>query len=164
MDSSTDETSKASAIGLDAKPAVSDEAALAAEKAVVDVVPYETGGAGADLHDETLGGKKHLSKLALMGMSFAILNTWSASSISIYLGLIDGGPASIVWGMLTATLFNLSIAASLSELCHVYPTAGECPFLFFRSSYTILHTKYAQFTNTKRLPNRCTVSLAIRSD
>lgn len=124
MDSLTDAGSKASISALGGKPAISEAPALAAEKATIEVIPFEISGAGADVLEESRGAKRHLSKLALLGMCFAILNTWSASSISIYLGFTDGGPVSIVWGMVAATLFNLSIAASLSELCHVYPTAG----------------------------------------
>lgn len=52
-------------------------------KPEVTVVPFETGGAGGDaLVELRHGSNKHLSKLALLGLSFAILNTWAATSVS----------------------------------------------------------------------------------
>ncbi|PWN87635.1 amino acid transporter [Acaromyces ingoldii] len=67
---------------------------------------------------------KHFSTMALLGLSYAILNTWGASSGSIYIGLGSGGPVSVVWGTVVGTLGALAIACSLAEMCQVIPTKG----------------------------------------
>ncbi len=66
----------------------------------------------------------HFSPLALLGLSFAALNTWAASSGTVFIGLSSGGSTSVLWGTLVGTLASLTIALSLSELCHIMPTKG----------------------------------------
>ncbi|MCO5549742.1 hypothetical protein L7F22_003215 [Adiantum nelumboides] len=66
----------------------------------------------------------HFSKLALIGLSFAALNTWAASSGTIFIGLGAGGPTSVLWGTVVGTFAALTISISLAELCHLMPTKG----------------------------------------
>ena len=66
----------------------------------------------------------HFSPLALLGLAFASLNTWAASSGTIYIGLAAGGSTSVLYGTLFGTLASVTIALSLAELCHVMPTKG----------------------------------------
>ncbi|GAC93394.1 choline transport protein [Pseudozyma hubeiensis SY62] len=68
--------------------------------------------------------RKHFSTLALIGLSFAILNSWTAACASINLALGAGGPVGVVWGLLVGTLCATTIALSLAELCHVFPSIG----------------------------------------
>ena len=57
-------------------------------------------------------------------MSFAILNSWTALSASLSLALPSGGSTSVIWGLVTAGICNLCLAASLAEFLSAYPTAG----------------------------------------
>jgi len=68
--------------------------------------------------------KRHFSPLAMLGMAFAILNSWTALAASLSLALPSGGPTSVLWGLLTAGIGNLCLAASLAEFLGVWPTAG----------------------------------------
>ncbi|KAH7128472.1 GABA permease gaba [Dendryphion nanum] len=68
--------------------------------------------------------KRNFSPLAMLGLSFAILNSWTALSASLSLALPSGGSTSVVWGLVTAGLCNLCLAASLAEFLSAYPTAG----------------------------------------
>jgi hypothetical protein len=77
---------------------------------------------GLTLNDDPK--RKHFSSFALIGLSFAILNTWAASSGSIYIGMSSGGPTSIIYGTIAGTLGALAIATSLAEMCHVIPSKG----------------------------------------
>lgn len=43
---------------------------------------------------------------------------------SIQLALLQGGPATLIYGIMVSSLAYFSIAGSLSELASVYPTAG----------------------------------------
>ncbi|KAF2466342.1 amino acid permease, partial [Lindgomyces ingoldianus] len=81
-----------------------------------------------ELQLEALGHKGELKRaftpLAMLGLAFAILNSWTALSASLSLALPSGGSASVVWGLVTAGICNLCLAASLAEFLSAYPTAG----------------------------------------
>ncbi|KAM4064419.1 amino acid permease [Hirsutella rhossiliensis] len=68
--------------------------------------------------------KRNFSALSMLGLAFAVLNSWTALSASLPVSLTSGGSASIVWGLVTAGICNLCIAASLAEFLSAYPTAG----------------------------------------
>jgi len=68
--------------------------------------------------------KRHFSPLAMLGLAFAILNSWTALSTSISLALPSGGSTAVIWGLITAGVCNLCLAASLAEFLSAYPTAG----------------------------------------
>ncbi|KAH6657602.1 amino acid/polyamine transporter I [Truncatella angustata] len=68
--------------------------------------------------------KRNFSMISMLGLAFAILNTWTALAASISLALPSGGPSSVVWGLIVAGCCNLCLAASLAEFLSAYPTAG----------------------------------------
>ncbi|KAH1522399.1 hypothetical protein KXV95_003842 [Aspergillus fumigatus] len=67
---------------------------------------------------------KNFSRISLLGLAFITLNSWTAFSSALPLSLTSGGPTSIVWGLLTAGVCTLCIAASLAEFLSAYPTAA----------------------------------------
>jgi choline transport protein len=84
---------------------------------------------------------RNFSPLAMLGLAFAILNSWTALAASLSLALPSGGPTSVLWGLISKpigiqhlvqslTLFvaagvcNLCLAVSLAEFLSAYPTAG----------------------------------------
>lgn len=89
-------------------------------------------GAGAQTRDDehlaALGKKqelkRHFSPLSMLGLAFAILNSWTALSASLSLALPSGGSTSVIWGLVTAGVCNLCLSASLAEFLSAYPTAG----------------------------------------
>ena len=68
--------------------------------------------------------QRNFSSLAMLGLAFAILNSWTALSASLSLALPSGGPTSVIWGLVTAGICNLALASSLAEFLSAYPTAG----------------------------------------
>jgi choline transport protein len=68
--------------------------------------------------------KRNFSPLAMLGLAFAILNSWTALSASLNLALPSGGPTSVIWGLVTAGICNMALAVSLAEFLSAYPTAG----------------------------------------
>lgn len=68
--------------------------------------------------------QRNFSPLAMLGLAFAILNSWTALSASLSLALPSGGPTSVIWGLVSAGICNLALAASLAEFLSAYPTAG----------------------------------------
>ncbi|KAL1607574.1 hypothetical protein SLS59_002543 [Nothophoma quercina] len=56
--------------------------------------------------------------------SFAIMAVPFGLSTTMYITLTDGQSVTILWGWILVSLISLCIAASLAEICAVYPTAG----------------------------------------
>lgn len=77
---------------------------------------------------EKMGVKQELqrnfSRISMLGLAFAILNSWTALAASLSLALPSGGPSAILWGLITAGICNLCLAASLAEFLSAWPTAG----------------------------------------
>ncbi|TKA73132.1 hypothetical protein B0A55_06261 [Friedmanniomyces simplex] len=67
---------------------------------------------------------RSLSMLSVLGLSFAIMAVPYGLSTTMYITLTDGQSVTILWGWVLVSLISLSIAASLAEICAVYPTAG----------------------------------------
>jgi choline transport protein len=68
--------------------------------------------------------ERQFSRWSMLGLAFAILNSWTALAASLSLALPSGGPIAVIWGLVTAGICNLSLAASLAEFLSAYPTAG----------------------------------------
>lgn len=68
--------------------------------------------------------KTHFSTLALIGLCYCILNSWTAASASMSIALVSGGPSVALWGMVVAFVGVMATALSMAEICHVYPTTG----------------------------------------
>ncbi|OAL01987.1 amino acid permease-like protein [Phaeosphaeriaceae sp. SRC1lsM3a] len=67
---------------------------------------------------------RNLSMMSVLGLSFAIMAVPFGLSTTLYITLTDGQSVTILWGWVLVSLISLSIAASLAEICAVYPTAG----------------------------------------
>ncbi|KAJ5226241.1 hypothetical protein N7468_007466 [Penicillium chermesinum] len=67
---------------------------------------------------------RNLSMLSVLGLSFAIMAAPYGLSTTLYITLVDGLSVTIIWGWVFVTLISIAIAASLAEICAVFPTAG----------------------------------------
>ena len=67
---------------------------------------------------------RNLSMLSVLGLSFAIMAVPYGLSTTMYITLTDGQSVTVLWGWVLISLISISIAASLAEICAVYPTAG----------------------------------------
>ncbi|KAJ5404611.1 Amino acid/polyamine transporter I [Penicillium cosmopolitanum] len=68
--------------------------------------------------------KQQFSFLSMLGLAFAILNSWTALSTSLSISLPSGGSSCVVWGLITSGTCSLCMATSLAEFLSAYPTAG----------------------------------------
>ena len=75
-------------------------------------------GIKSDLH------RNSFSSLSMLGMAFAIVNSWCAIGTTVNASLSSGGPSSAVWGIAVAGIFNLCCGVSLAEFLSAFPTAG----------------------------------------
>lgn len=62
--------------------------------------------------------------LSVLGLSFAIMAVPYGLSTTFYITLVNGQSVTIIWGWVMLSLISTAIAASLAEICSVYPTAG----------------------------------------
>ena len=67
---------------------------------------------------------RSLSMLSILGLSFAIMAVPCGLSTMMFIGLTYGQSVTILYGWILVSLISLCIAASLAEICAVFPTAG----------------------------------------
>jgi len=68
--------------------------------------------------------ERQFSFFSIIGLAFAILNSWTAMAASLNIVLPSGGPVAMLWGLLVSAIGALCLSASLAEICHIYPTSG----------------------------------------
>lgn len=78
--------------------------------------------------------------------SFAIMAVPFGLSTTFYITLTDGQSVTILWGWVLVSLISLSIAASLAEICAVYPTAGMIETLVYESAQMLIISQAASIT------------------
>ncbi|KAK6851203.1 amino acid permease-like protein [Apiospora arundinis] len=67
---------------------------------------------------------RSLSMLSVLGLSFAIMAVPYGLSTAFYISLANGQSVTVIWGWVLLSLISTAIAASLAEICSVYPTSG----------------------------------------
>lgn len=67
---------------------------------------------------------RHLGMMSILGLSFAIMAVPFGLSTTLYITLTNGQSVTILYGWAFVSLISLCIAASLAEICAVFPTAG----------------------------------------
>ncbi|KAF5636758.1 HNM1-choline permease [Fusarium tjaetaba] len=79
--------------------------------------------------------RPRLSKLTMVAMTFAILNTWIALGGTIGIVMPSGGPVALLYGFIFCVACNFALAFSLGELAAIWPTAGgQYHFVYALSS------------------------------
>ncbi|KAB5590561.1 Choline transporter [Ceratobasidium theobromae] len=73
---------------------------------------------------EQHGMERQFSFFSIIGLAFAILNSWTAMAASLNIVLPSGGPVAMLWGLVVSAIGALCLSASLAEICHIYPTSG----------------------------------------
>lgn len=68
--------------------------------------------------------KRTIGTFAILAASFNMLGTWFSVASTLALGLSNGGPVTILYGLTLLSLVYMATAFSLAELSVRYPTAG----------------------------------------
>lgn len=75
-----------------------------------------------------MGKKEQLVRrfgfLSILALSTTLLSSWEAMTGVFYAGLYNGGPVSLVYGMLLSLMGTLALASSLAEMASSTPIAG----------------------------------------
>ncbi|KAE9403315.1 putative amino acid permease [Gymnopus androsaceus JB14] len=77
---------------------------------------------------EHLGKKEQLKRIfgfvTILALSSTILNSWESICGILAAGFFNGGPVSLIYGMLLVISGSLALAASLAEMASMCPIAG----------------------------------------
>ncbi|KAL8754704.1 MAG: hypothetical protein Q9199_004152 [Rusavskia elegans] len=68
--------------------------------------------------------RRNQSVLSVLGVGFALTNSWFGISAALVTGINSGGPILIVYGLIFVALISTCVGISLSELASAYPNAG----------------------------------------
>ena len=78
-------------------------------------------GPSSDGHQAILTRK--FNTWSILALGFCVLGTWAVFAQDLASGLNNGGPVSIIWGLVLVAICNLCVSLSLGELCSSMPTA-----------------------------------------
>ncbi|PLN79369.1 amino acid permease family protein [Aspergillus taichungensis] len=80
-------------------------------------------------HDQALTRK--FDMWSMLALAFCVLGTYSTFAQDLSSGLENGGPITILWGLVLVAACNLCVALSLGELASSMPTAlGQAYWVF----------------------------------
>lgn len=90
-----------------------------------------SGALNDNAHLNRLGKRPRLNRsfgfMSILGFSCSALLSWEGILSNSVTGLLNGGPAGVVWGFLINWIGTISVYAVLGELASIAPTAaGQC--------------------------------------
>lgn len=65
-------------------------------------------------HEQELSRK--FNAISMFALAFTVLGTWSTFAQGLSSGLTNGGPVSILWGLMLVGVCNICVALSMGEL------------------------------------------------
>ncbi|KAI8931072.1 hypothetical protein NX059_012083 [Plenodomus lindquistii] len=68
--------------------------------------------------------RRNFSPLAILGLACAIMVTWEGMFSVFIFGLMNGGPAGLLYGFLFCWVGWLAVVMTMGELVSIWPTAG----------------------------------------
>ena len=68
--------------------------------------------------------ERYVSLVPSVAFNAVLQSSWSAVVLSFQAGLLNGGPTSLVWGMLLSWIGTTAVAASLAEMASMNPSVG----------------------------------------
>lgn len=76
-------------------------------------------------------------------------------------GLIGGGPATMIWGLVLVAALTLTLALSLGEICSLYPTSAGAYYWTYRLSPPSSRVLLSWITGWMTLVGVWTISLSV---
>lgn len=68
--------------------------------------------------------ERYITLIPSIAFNAVLQASWSAVAVSFQAGLLNGGPTSLVWGMLLSWVGTTAVAASLAEMASMNPSVG----------------------------------------
>lgn len=87
-----------------------------------------------DAYLQSLGKRPLLTRafgfMSILGLSCSALLSWEGILVTSISGLLNGGPAGVIWGFLINWVGTISVYTSLGELASMAPTSGgQCKII-----------------------------------
>ncbi|KAH1310456.1 hypothetical protein KXX47_006456 [Aspergillus fumigatus] len=89
--------------------------------------PNSVSGGGYTSSNNTNGKQRMERKfgsLSILALSVTLLASWESIASGFAPGLMNGGPAALVWGMVLSITGTMALALSLGEMASICPLAG----------------------------------------
>jgi choline transport protein len=67
---------------------------------------------------------RRFSFISILALSATLLSSWEAIAGVFYAGLYNGGPVSLVYGMILSFIGTMALASSIAEMASSTPIAG----------------------------------------
>ncbi|GAB1319326.1 polyamine transporter tpo5 [Madurella fahalii] len=88
----------------------------------------EIGSLNDDAQLQRLGKRPILNRsfgfMSILGFSCSALLSWEGVLVTSVPGLLNGGPAGVIWGFVVNWIGTISVYATMAELASIAPTAG----------------------------------------
>lgn len=68
--------------------------------------------------------ERYINLIPSVAFNAVLQTSWASVAVSFQAGLLNGGPTSLVWGMLLSWIGTTAVAASLGEMASINPTVG----------------------------------------
>lgn len=99
------------------------------DNAIIPISSRTIGGSTRDDDQLRRLGKRPLLNrgfgfMSILGFSCSALLSWEGILVTSISGLLNGGPAGVVWGFLINWIGTISVYTVLGELASSAPTAG----------------------------------------
>ncbi|KAB8238978.1 amino acid/polyamine transporter I [Aspergillus alliaceus] len=69
-------------------------------------------------------GTRNLTPLQTISASWIICDSWAGVAATVTLAIVQGGPVTLVYGLILVFLLGGACTLTLAELASIYPTAG----------------------------------------
>ncbi|MCJ1322631.1 hypothetical protein MMC15_007980 [Xylographa vitiligo] len=92
-------------------------------------IPAKFHGTSADDHEmRSMGRHQELNRnfhfISILGFACTLMSSWETTLTTITFGLLNGGPAGLVWGYVIVFAGMLTVFASVAEMASMAPTAA----------------------------------------
>ncbi|KAJ9142926.1 Amino acid permease [Pleurostoma richardsiae] len=86
-------------------------------------------GTDTDEHEMRMLGRiqqlnRNFRFISTLGFACTLMSTWEIALMTSFYGLLNGGPAGLVWGYLFTWIGYLLVFASIAEMASIAPTSG----------------------------------------
>ena len=94
-------------------------------------------------------------------MNAAIMAVPYGLAAPIATGLIGGGPATLIWGLVLVAALTSTLALSLGEICSLYPTSAGAYYWTYKLSPPRTRVLLSWITGWMTLVGVWTISLSV---
>jgi len=81
-------------------------------------------GANLESTNADFSSQRYINLVAIVNFGFTLQAGWEASGVLMSAAILNGGPATLVYGGIIAAIGSIATAASLGEMASMDPNVG----------------------------------------